>query len=381
MSELSGLTKYGFKAKDFHQIKDELESELRRNVDPSLRFTPDSITGQITAIIANQSRQVWEMAAGLFASLDANTAHGRALDALCALTGTYRRQAQCSRVRVLVRLAGGAMLPKGTIAALSNNANARFRTVDEVKNDSSKEAVIEVEMVADEAGPIYAKALSGWDKVTRQAGWLGITNQKDAVLGCLEENDEKLRLRRLNELRTVGSATHDALLEHVSKVSGVQAIHIEDGQHSFTTYVMGGDELEICEALWQHKPLGIATAGDITHSVTASNQQKYPISFSRPKLIVLSLHLNLRVRAVLNNDERAALKAKIIEYTQNNIKLGDDPYPSRLYGVLFNEPKILDVMSLTLRPNDSAAPIPLVIKAHELASFDENLIFIEQVVT
>lgn len=187
MAELIGLTKYGFKVKKFDQVKDELENELRKSVDPNLRFTPDTIAGQITGIVANQISQVWEMGAGLFSSLDANTAHGRALDALCALTGTYRRRAKCSRVRVQVRLKGGAQLPKGSIATLSHNANARFRTTSEVNNDSSAEAVKEVDMLADEFGPIYAKATSEWSILTPHADWLGITNFKDAILGRFDD--------------------------------------------------------------------------------------------------------------------------------------------------------------------------------------------------
>ena len=379
MEDSWGLSGYGFKAKDFQVIKEELESELKKSVDPNLRFTPDTIAGQLTAIVANQTRQLWEMGAGLFASLDTNMAHGRALDALCSLTGTYRRRAECSRIQALVRLAGNATLPKGAIAALSNDANARFRTLSEIKNDSPKEAILEVEMLADEVGPIHAKAASTWNILTPQAEWLGITNAKDAILGRLDESDEELRLRRISELRAPGSATRDSLCSHLSALDGVQSVYIEEGTHSFTAYVMGGDEIEICRALWRHKPLGVSTSGTISHMVKASNDQEFQISFSRPLLIPLSLHINLRVKASLSHDELATLKNKIINYTQEHIKLGDDPYPSRLYPILFSEPKILDAMSITLRRVGSQELILNAIKANELVTFDIEQIFIEQV--
>jgi len=376
MSEIFGLSKYGFKAKKLKHIKDELETELRKTVDTNLRFTPDTVAGQITAIVANQIAQVWEMAAGLFASLDANMAHGQALDSLCALTGTYRRRAEHSRVKVLVRLAGGAQLPKDSIAALANDANARFKTVAGIKNDSSKEAVIEAEMLADEVGPIYAKAASKWMQLTPQADWLGITNTTDAILGRLDETDEELRLRRVEELRAVGSATHDAIRVHLKALDGVQAVHIEEGEHSFTAYVMGGDEKEICRALWKHKPLGVSVSGDITHAVLASNGQEYRISFSRPKIIELSLHIKLRVVSALNAEELTALKAKIHQYILNHIKLGDEPYPLRLYPIFLNEPKILDIISIGLQRVGSTESAPTIIKPQELVRFDINQIFI-----
>jgi uncharacterized phage protein gp47/JayE len=380
MKEAFGLSPYGFKAKDFTSIKSELESALQKEVDPSLRCSPDTIAGQIIAIVAYQCRQVWEMGAGLYSSLDANAASGRALDALCSLTGTYRRQAKHSRVKILVRLAPGASVPKDSMATSSQNLNARFRTLEEIKNDSPEEALLETEMHADEAGPVYAKAASIDHIINPQAGWLGINNPKEAILGQHEESDDSLRLRRLRELRASGSSTREALKSHLGALNGVQAVHIEEGLHSFNAYVMGGDEQEICQALWLNKPLGVTTTGSISHPVIASNGQNFTMSFSRPTIIALSLHIKLRLRYKLDELEQSALKGKIMDYLYANTKLGEDPYPSRLYPVLFSEPKVLDALSINLSLQDSHEPPPRDFKAHELASFDVNQIIIEQVV-
>ncbi len=380
MTPTWGLSAQGFKTKDLHTIKQELTEALQKEIHPSLSCGPETVAGQIIAIVANQTRQVWEMGAGLLASLDANMAHGRALEALCSLTGTYRRMAKRSQVKVLIRLAGGASLPKDSIATSSDNLNARFRTVAEIKNDSPNEAVLEADMIADEVGPVHVKANKLNQITTLQAGWLGITNPKDAILGRHDESDDALRLRRLDELRASGTSTRDAIKAKLKGLNGVQAVHIEEGVHTFTAYVMGGDELEICEALWANKPLGVTTTGSITHPVTASNGQVFQMSFSRPVLINLSLDMNLRVKSKLSDTELAALKSKIINYTQENIKLGDDPYPSRLYPVLFSEPKILDALSIGLRRVGSQDPPPKDFKPFELASFDATQIFDEQVV-
>lgn len=124
----------------------------------------------------------------------------------------------------------------------------------------------------------------------------------------------------------------------------------------------------------------MTTTGLITHPITASNGQIFSLSFSRPVLIPLSLHINLRLKAKLEELELAALKSKIIDYAYHNIKLGDDPYPSRLYPVLFSESKILDAISITLRRVGSLEPVPKDFKGYELASFDSAQVFIEQVV-
>ena len=62
-----GLSTQGFKTKDLHTIKRELTESLQQNIDPSLSCGPDTVAGQIVAIVANQTRQVWEMGAGILA--------------------------------------------------------------------------------------------------------------------------------------------------------------------------------------------------------------------------------------------------------------------------------------------------------------------------
>lgn len=61
--------------------------------------------------------------------------------------------------------------------------------------------------------------------------------------------------------------------------------------------------------------------------------------------------------------------------------MGDEPHPSRLYSILFGEPKILDVLSLKLGRVDSQEPVSFDIKPHELASFAIDQIFFEEEVT
>lgn len=374
-----GLQTVGFKPKTSSAIKEEIEQEFKKSVDTHLRFTPDTIAGMLTGIIANQTRQVWEMAAGLYTSFDSNTASGRALDALCALTGTYRKQAAPSRAVILATLEAGATLPKGTIVADPNNAKAQFITQKEIKNDEAQTKAKEIEVVADENGPILVEAGKLTKIVTLQTGLLSVNNPKDAILGRHTERDEDLRLRRIEELSALGSSTHGAMSARLLKVKDVEAVHIEEGTHDFCAYVMGGDELDIAETIWQHKPLGIHTFGTISKAITASNGQIKTIKFSRPTVIELSLHLNLKVKQKFDTDELAKLQAAIAKFCKEKFNLGDVPYPSQIFPVLFAQDKLLDVLSIQLRLNNSVDAVPKIIKPHELIRIISNNIHIEQI--
>jgi uncharacterized phage protein gp47/JayE len=97
---------HGFKAKNFQEIKTDLESAFLKEIDPSLRFTPDTVAGVLTGIMANEIAKVWEALYDLYHAQDPMCAKGRYLDILCSLTGTTRKEAFPSYTKALVRLAG-----------------------------------------------------------------------------------------------------------------------------------------------------------------------------------------------------------------------------------------------------------------------------------
>lgn len=240
MSEY-GLSKHGFKTKNFSQIKTDLEDNLKQEVDPTLRFTPDTVAGVLTGIMANQTHQVWESLQALYSSLD----------------------------------------PK--------------------------------------------------------------------------------------------SATHDGLKANLKALDGVESVHIEEGLCEFTAYVMGGDDFQIAKALWQYKPLGIQTTGQISQSITASNGQTHFMKFSRAQELLLSLNIKLKVKSLLATEELADLKSQILTYSRDNFKLGTEVYPSRLYPIIFGFLKVLDVVSIKLDPT------PKEVKPYELVIFKADKILLEQV--
>ena len=368
-----GISKLGFKAKSFLQIKNDLQTDFLRLIDPTLRFTPDTLTGVLVGIMANQVREVWEVLQGLYSSFNPNYATGRELDALCSLTGTIRKPPQASYVMALVRLAPKTTLAKGSVAGVKDNKNAKFLTDHDVSNNSDKEALIEVLMRAQDFGEIHAPANTLNQIMTPQTGWLGITNPKDAILGCLEESDDELRLRRLQELRCIGSSSPDAMYSHLMAINGVQAVYLQDAAHAFTAYVMGGSDEDICQTIFKHKPLGVTTLGEVKQVIKVNNNLYYGINFSRPKILDLSLLISIKVRANLDNVELNNLKSEIISYTQNNLKLGDEPYLSKLYPIFLEEPKVLDLLNIKI------SPVLESVKPTELAVFSVDKIVIEQV--
>ena len=91
---MAGLTLTGFEVKTLAQSKAELD-ELFKNTfgvslgsEPDGSIPPDSVAGQLVGQLADREAEIWEVMQALSSSFDPDNATGKALVALCALTGT-----------------------------------------------------------------------------------------------------------------------------------------------------------------------------------------------------------------------------------------------------------------------------------------------------
>ena len=378
MPEAFGLSENGFKAKNLTTIKEELEADLLREVDPGLQFGPGSVAGILTGIVANQARQVWESLYGLYHSLQATAASGKALDELCQLTGTYRAKAAKSRAKVMLTLAPNAKVPQGS--RLQSIGGHNFVVRDDSSNDSPTTADVQAECIAEMEGPSIAHADTVAKIMTPVAGWSKAVFTAMIEPGCLEETDDDLRIRRILELKAKGSSTTDAIRSRLRQLKTVEAVHIEESSHSFEVIIKGGFDHEIAQTIWDAKPLGVFTRGAVSHPVTDSLGETRTIAFSRPTVINLALYVELTVRRLLTDIEIGRIKNAVADYAIKHFTMGHEIYPSRFYRVLLEQPQVLDVEKLELTDRVSGNPAPADMKPHHIASLNFNNIYLEQVV-
>jgi uncharacterized phage protein gp47/JayE len=378
MAATFGLSDKGFRGKDLLTIKDELEAKLRAEVDPTLRFGPDSIAGLITGIVGHQASQVWEALSGLYHSLQPETATGRALDALCSLTGTYRKNATFSKAIAVMTLDGKAKVPKDSrIQSLSGHF---FRVTKEVNNTATTKMDLEADLIAEEVGPIIAHPKTEAKIMTPASGWSKAVFKNTYETGYLDESDTELRLRRITDLKAIGSSTVDAIRSRLQQLPHVEAVHIKESSRSFETIIKGGKDKDIATTIWQCKPLGVETAGAIEFTVKDSLEAQRKIRFSRPIEIPLTLHANIKVRRQLNADELNALKSALVDCGKQHFALGAEVYASRFFKSFLEKDLVLDVITLQLRDRASSKAAPTEIKPEQIASLSFNDIYIEQIV-
>lgn len=375
MPEACGLSDIGFKPKDLPTIKDELERELRKEVDPTLHFGAGSVAGILTGIVANQAHQVWQALSGLYCSLQPDSASGRALDALCSLTGTYRRRASYSKAKAMVKLGGHISLPAGS--RIMTVGGDFFKTTVDITNTTNDEVVLEADFLAESVGPKIAHNDSIATIMTPVSGWSGVSIVKTYEVGRNLEMDDELRVRRIAELRAIGSSTLDSMQSRLGQLNGVEAVYIKEGEHNFEVVIKGGNEVEIAQTIWASKPLGVKSAGGISQTIKDAIKQERTVKFSRPKLINLTLHANIKVRRQLDD---TAIKLALAEFARKYFRLGAEVYPSRFFSIFLAHSDVLDVITLQLRERSSGIVAPTEIKEDEIASLSFKDIYIAQIV-
>ena len=242
------------------------------------------------------------------------------------------------------------------------------------------------EGVAVNSGPIAQQANTITSITTPILGWDSVTNPIAATEGNLRETDEELRLRFRNSKFERATNTLDAVYSALIGVTGVEQVFIYENDtdvvdgngvpaHSFLPIVVGGTSVDIANAIWRNKPIGILSDGNTTVSI--NNIQGFPhdISFERPNPVVIHINMTLTTDALFPANGEDQIKAAIVQYFTDNFGIGNDVIYSRLFTPI-NSVTGHQVDALTI----GLAPLPvgmanIPIAFNEVASIsDVNII-------
>lgn len=205
-----------------------------------------------------------------------------------------------------------------------------------------------VNFLAQNTGPVLALATTVNYIVTPVSGWASVTNLEDGVTGRNMETDQELRLRRIRSLKILGAASVEAIRARLEQdVQDVTAAYVfenktnatVDGRppHSFEAVVVGGDDQEIAQKIWEIKAAGIQTYGNVTEIITDSTGFEQEISFSRaePVYVWLKAEITLLDDVTIPDsvltDIAAAMLVKGADFS-----VGEDVIYQQFYSTIYS---------------------------------------------
>lgn len=381
-----GVTPTGFVKKTFSVLKGEIETDERSDIDPALNLASSGVFGNINGIFIDAMRELWDVAEGVYRSLNPDFAEGDAQDQLCSLTNIRRKAPTFSSVDCVCTGTPFTPLPAGRIISVGVNG-ARFSSVADAVIEAG--GTVNVTFEAELEGPVQAPAGTLVTIVTAVAGWASVTNSLDADPGTDLEADATMRYRRIQALAAPGDTT-EAILALLKGLDGVTNAMIFENTtmdvdasglppKSFEAVVEGGDDVAIAAAIFSKKPAGITAYGGYTLNVTDSQGVDHVIGYSRPTEVLIYLVLTLTVNAgVFGSGDPAAglvLVQEALVALGDQLDMGAEIVALRVRAAALTVPGVIDVP--TFAQGIAPAPVDdanLFMTTRELPKFDTSRI-------
>lgn len=243
------------------------------------------------------------------------------------------------------------------------------------------------EVQSSTVGEVTAEAHTLNVILTPQLGWDSVTNPQAASPGRNLETDEELRLRFRETKFERASNILEALYSALINLEGVEEVRIYENDtdvvdafgvpaHSFMPIILGGVSIDIANAIWQNKPMGIRSYGDTIVVIFDTQGFSHNIGFERPDPEQIYITVNLTTDREFPGTGVDDIKSALIAYFDSNLGIGDDVIWSRLFTPI-NTVKGHEIDSLFIGTSPSPTGTDSIAVAFDsIASLSSNNIIV-----
>jgi len=334
---MAGIDGTGFTQKSYQEILDDTNDATIAVFGPAINLQPESPDGQINGAIAESDTNLWELAQKVYDAFDPNAVTGIDQDRLYALNGIKRLEPTSSIVPLDMVGTPATIIPQGSL--VESAAGDQFATVDQVTLDGGG---LGTTGKAVETGPIAASIGSVTTILTSVPGWSTVNNPVAATIGTDEETNAAFRLRRTRSVARSSRSMIESIYSEIANLDGVVSVTVLENDedivdinglqpHSVAAIVLGGDEQEIAEAIFNEKAAGIYTNGTIVKQVEDIQGQLYDIRLQRPTAKTVWVIVNLTTFAGFPAGGANTIKNNIVEFAEEKFAVGDNVIDSLLY--------------------------------------------------
>lgn len=327
------ITVTGVIVPDTNVIQTDVQNEFIQAFGSNLVISPSSPQGILITAETAARVAVADNNAALANQINPNVAGGVFLDAIGALTGSFRSPATVSTVTVTITGVSGSIIPSGSQVSDSVYNNI-FQTTETVTIEGGTASVVMTSVLD---GPIVASAGTLTQILSNVIGWESVTNPESAVLGTATESDEEFRNTRRVTLAAQGASTAEAIISAVNQVPNVTSSFFLENiapttetiegvvmvGHSIYMCVAGGLALDVATAMQSKKSAGAAynNGASGAHGGTNVSQdvvvpysgQTITVLFDTPDIIQIGVAISIIVQQPVQ-DPTTTVQQSILNY-------------------------------------------------------------------
>jgi len=314
----------GIAPRDLTGYVELLEQLFRDTFGETINLDTETPQGQLIGILALVLAETDELGVYVANGLSPDTAAGRQLDDIGSLFGITRIAGERSSATVTLGGTQGTIIPAGS----------RVKTLENAIFASTADAVIPSGGTVDqlfrsvEVGAIQAGAAALTEIVDVVSGWTSATNAAAAEVGRAVETDSGYRERYRGEVAIHARDALEAIRARILDVSGVTRCIVRDNATAAAVTVQGiqiparsvmaimdgGASQDIASAIAATKPVGIATAGNVTVQVEVAPGTNQAIRFRRVTRVPLAVTVGFRIDDAFPPTGVAQMRTNLLEY-------------------------------------------------------------------
>ncbi|MGI6014373.1 MAG: baseplate J/gp47 family protein [Oscillospiraceae bacterium] len=361
-----GLTDTGYVRRTYQDILDDKIQRAKELFGEDIETSELTPLGKFIRINAYDQAIAEEELEQIYYSRFPNTASGQSLDRLLVFTGLTRNPAEAACYSVKVTGTAGYTVPVGFLVG-TNSVN--FYNTAETKIGTDGTCTITVACTT--PGTLGNVSASAINKVVNpDASITSVEGITCVTAGQEEESDAELRARFKLAVQGSGSCNENALRAALLRVPGVQYATViandsetEDSEgrppHSFECYVLGGSgqQQKIAEAIFDKKPIGIKTTGDISVILSDASGNEKTVYYSNTETVSVFVKVNVKVENTYPDDGTDQIKSNVMSYI-NGLGIGKSVITSSIYGCIYSVTGVKEVTTLELSTNNGTSYSP-----------------------
>lgn len=339
-----GITSIGFNKKTLDILKTEFEENLKSEdaFGESIDFSEQDPLFQFSMPILYLASELWEVAENVFYSASPKFAEGNLLSNTGKYIGIARKQA--SRAGNSIRIIGDADTSVSAGFRITTENGIAFETLEDAVIEES--GYVDTSIIAVNPGASSNVAENTITVIVNPLlGVTSVTNPQATAGGQDEESDVEFRARYDTSTAISSGSTIDAIKANLLTLTGVEDVTITENEtdvevngippHSFETFVYGGQDAAIAEAIFEKKPGGIKAFGTTTIDVADSQGVLHTIGFTRPTSVDIYFKITKTVDSNYLVDGDAQIKNAILNYI-SDVKLGQDVVVYKVISLISN---------------------------------------------